>query len=199
MEYNTHLDIVNLEENDFRDEFTCDLAALVYMIRKPLLQLEEVVFSPDFKPKKDNYFVAFTNTGVIQNVIYTLVPQIKDSEYSHVFDACINAVNTLYRDKIFSDLREHYDEKAEIDKSLVEGGELDADEVMEFTDDELNAHIDYTLLPRLALINLAFYVTYKGRYNLLELDDIDNPAFWYNEHFDLFIQHMNYRHFVTDL
>lgn len=100
-------------------------------------------------------------------------------------------MNTLYRDEIFRDIKDFYTEKTEIDKDLVAVGELDPDEVMEFTDEDYNLHVDLALIPNLAFINLAFYVTYKGYYDILKLDEIDNPEFWYNKYFDLFLHQMD--------
>lgn len=199
MKYNTHLDITNLKQNDFKDELTLNLTSLVYILGNPLLRLEEIAASPDFTQGKDTFFAGIQVTGVILNMIHTLVPQVKESEYADIYNASIKAMNVLYRDKIFADIRKKYTEAAEIDKSLVEVGELDEDEVMEFTDEELNLHIDYTLISGLAFINMAFYVTYKDQYDLLKLEDIDNPEFWYNKYFDLFIHNMNYLNFVTSI
>lgn len=199
MEYNTHLNITDLKQNDFKDEFTTDLTALVYFMKDPLLRLEEAAADPDFPQGKNIFFIGFQVTGVILNMIYTLVPQVKESEYAHVYEASVKAMNALYRDKIFEDIRKKYTEAEEIDRSLVEVGELDPEDVTAFTDEELYAHMDYTLIPGLAFINMAFYVTYKNQYDLLKLEDIDNPEFWYNKYFDLFIHNMNYLSFVTSV
>ena len=199
MEYNTHLNINDLKQNDFKDEFTTDLTALVYFMKDPLLRLEEIVTNPDFRQGKDTFFIGFQITNVILNMIDTLTPQLKESEYAPIYEASIKAMNTLYRDKIFSDIRKKYTEAEEIDRSLVEVDELDPEDVTSFSDEDLYAHMDYTLIPGLAFINMAFYVTYKEQYDLLKLEDIDNPEFWYNKYFDLFIHNMNYLNFVTFL
>lgn len=197
MEYNQNLDIINLRHEDFKDELTADLTALVYILGKPILNLEESIAANEFRPDKDTFFVGPQVFGVILRMLHDLIPVIEKSEYAEIYNASIKAVTTLYRDKIFTDVRDKYTEATEIDKSLVEVGELDSDEVVEFTDDDYNAHVDVTLLPRLGFINLAFYVTYKKEYDLLKLDDIHNPEFWYNKYFDLFIHNMNYLDFLT--
>lgn len=197
MEYNKHLNIRNLKQDDFKDELTTDFTALVFILGKQLSHLQDMIESSVFNKNKDIFFAGPQCFGVILNMVHTLVPQIKESEYAHVYEACKNAINTLYRDKLFADVRKKYTETTEIDKSLVKVGELDADEVIEFTDEEYNLHLDHTLIPNLAFINLAFYVTYKNQYDLLKLGDIDNPEFWYNQYFDLFIHNMNYYNFVT--
>ena len=197
MEYNTHLDIYNLKEDDFKDDMMLSLTTLVYFLNKPLAQLEELTKHPNFNKKKNILFVGPSTSDVVRPQITKLVAEIKESEYSHVYQASVNAMNTLYRDEIFRDIKDFYTEKTEIDKDLVAVGELNPDEVMEFTDEDYNLHVDLTLIPNLAFINLAFYVTYKSYYDILKLDDIDNPEFWYNKYFDLFLHHMNYRDFVT--
>ena len=197
MEYNKYLDIYNLKQNDFKDDMMLSLAAIVYLLKEPLAQLEKLVEAPNFNKKNNILFVGPACTDVIRQQTTELISEIKESEYAHIYQASIHAMNALYREKIFADIKKHYTEVIEIDKDLVAVGELDAEAVVEFTDDDYNLHLDLALIPNLAFINLAFYVTYKGQYDILKLDDIDNPEFWYNKYFDLFLHNMNYRNFVT--
>ena len=197
MQYNPHLDIKNLKQNDFKDEWTTDFTALTYILGKEILRIKAYLDSPDSDAKNITFFIGPQVFGVILNMVNTLVPRIEDSEYAGVYHASIKAIETLYRDRLFSFIRAKYTEEEEIDRSMVEVGELDEEDVTAFTDEEIYAHIDITVIPNLAFINMSFYATYKNTYDLLKLDDIENPEFWYNEYFEIFISKMNYLNFVT--
>lgn len=198
MTYNTHLDIANLEENNFKDEYTKNLAALVYMLRPYLNQAASVRDNKEENAPKLTIFVGPPYSITLYDKARTFYYELAESEYGSVLEACQKATTSLFRDKIMDRVRARFTERAEIDQSLLEADELDPDDdVFEFTEDDVIEEVDEWILPRLSVFNLAFYVTYKNQYDLLKLDDIDNTEFWYNEYIDLILNYLSYETFTT--
>jgi hypothetical protein len=204
MEYNKHLDIENLRQEGYTDELTSDFASAVYIFRKFLSMYdastgEDVVAKAiqEFPETEDSHITSL-KMSTLYFMSENLLTDIYDDENLRpIIDACEKAITEIYGEKIFADARKQADDTAELLKEANAGE--DNDEVYDTDDEDLKEWIEETLIPGLAFVNMALYITYDNQYDLLKLKDYDNNEFWYNEYIDTFINHFNYIDFFLIL